>query len=95
MNIRFLTTAKEELDEAFVWYEKQVPGLGASFLTEIDRTVRRIHTYPDSFTEIEPGIRRARLNRFPYGLIYAMDGRDALVLAVAHLHRRPGYWKGR
>jgi hypothetical protein len=33
--------------------------------------------------------------RFPYGLIYALDDGDILVLAVAHLHRRPDYWRDR
>jgi toxin ParE2 len=41
------------------------------------------------------GIRRCRLGRFPYGLIYTLDNGDILVLAVAHLHRRPDYWRDR
>jgi mRNA-degrading endonuclease RelE of RelBE toxin-antitoxin system len=36
-----------------------------------------------------------RLSRFPYGLIYTIDNGDILVLAVAHLHRRPDYWRDR
>ncbi|CAN5490471.1 hypothetical protein BH10PSE6_BH10PSE6_28480 [soil metagenome] len=40
-------------------------------------------------------IRRCRLSRFPYGLIYTIDKYDVLVLAVAHLHRRPDYWRDR
>lgn len=95
MNIRFLTAAREELGEAFVWYERQVPGLGFAFLDETDEAVRRIHAYPESFAEIGRGIRRARLNRFPYGLIYSLEGDGALIVAVAHLHRRPWYWKER
>ena len=42
------------------------------------------------------GIRRYRLSRFPYGLIYTINNDDILVLAVAHLHRlRPDYWRDR
>ena len=33
--------------------------------------------------------------RYPYGVIYTCVGRDVLVLAIAHLHRRPGYWRDR
>jgi hypothetical protein len=29
------------------------------------------------------------------GLIYTIDNGDILVLAVAHLHRRPDYWRDR
>jgi len=28
----------------------------------------------------------------PYALIYAIEKDQCLVLAVAHLHRKPGYW---
>ena len=33
--------------------------------------------------------------RFPYGIIYTTDGNDLLVIAVAHLHRQPNYWRDR
>jgi uncharacterized protein YuzE len=48
--------------------------------------------FPISYPEIEPGIRRSRLARFPYGLIYGLDGETLVVVAVAHLHRRSRYW---
>ena len=45
--------------------------------------------------EIEPGVRRCLLARFPYGLIYGLDGEMLVVVAVAHLHREPRYWVDR
>jgi hypothetical protein len=39
--------------------------------------------------------RRYRLRRFPYGLVYVETGSDIIILAVMHLHRRPGYWNER
>jgi hypothetical protein len=30
--------------------------------------------------------------RFPYGLIYSIDGDTVVIVAVAHLHRRPRFW---
>ena len=95
MNLRFLSVARQELDDAFVWYERQSPGLGYEFLDEIDRTIHRIRAYPDSCAEMAPGIRRAVVARFPYGLIYARDADSTAVVAVAHLHRKPRYWMGR
>ena len=92
MNVRFLTPAQRELDDAVGWYDEQVTGLGLEFLDELDRAVRRVVAFPLSYPEIEPGIRRCRLARFPYGLIYGVDGETVIVVAVAHLHRRPRYW---
>jgi hypothetical protein len=32
MRVRFLEMAQYELDDAFLWYEKQMPGLGRALL---------------------------------------------------------------
>jgi len=45
--------------------------------------------------EIEPGLRRSLLARFPYGIIFGLDGDTVVVVAVAHLHREPRYWADR
>ena len=95
MKVRFLPPAQRELDDAVTWYDEQAAGLGLEFLDELDRAVRRVIDFPLSFPEIERSIHRCRLARFPYGLIYGVDGETIVVLAVAHLHRQPRYWIGR
>lgn len=32
---------------------------------------------------------------FPYMLIYTIEESEIIVLAVAHQHRKPNYWKNR
>jgi ParE toxin of type II toxin-antitoxin system, parDE len=95
VTIRFLEIAEIELDQAIRWYGSQAPGLGDAFLVEVLSTAKRIERYPDAWHALGQGIRRCRLGRFPYGLIYSLDHGDILVLAVAHLHRRPDYWRDR
>lgn len=95
MKVRFLTLAQQELDDAVAWYNEQAAGLGQEFLDELDRVVRRAVTFPMSCPEIEPGVRRCLLARFPYGLIYGIDRKIIAVVAVAHLHREPRYWVDR
>lgn len=92
MKVRFLTLAQQELDDATAWYDERAEGLGHEFLDELDRTVRRAISFPRSCPEIEAGIRRCLIARFPYGLIYGIDDDTIVVVAVAHLHRRPDYW---
>lgn len=55
----------------------------------------RVARNPEAWHPLGDGVRRCRLSRFPYGLIYAIDKDDIVVLAVAHLHRRPDYWRDR
>ncbi|OGP50625.1 MAG: plasmid stabilization protein [Deltaproteobacteria bacterium RBG_13_43_22] len=95
MKVRFLTLAQQELDDTVNWYNEQVNGLGQEFLDELDRAVRRSVIFPLSCPEIEPGLRRCLLARFPYGLIYGLEGETIIIVAVAHLHRRPRYWADR
>jgi len=95
VKLRFLILAQRELDDAVAWYNEQTAGLGQEFLDELDRVVRRAVTFPMSCPEIEPGVRRCLLARFPYGLIYGVDGETLVVVAVAHLHREPRYWVDR
>ena len=92
MNIRFLSLARQELDDAYAWYEREAFGLGFELLDEIDRTIHRIKAYPYSCEEFTTGLRRALVNRFPYGLIYGLEGNTIVVVAIAHLHREPYYW---
>jgi plasmid stabilization system protein ParE len=95
MNVRFLSPARQELDDAVAWYDQQADGLGKEFLDELDRVIRRVVAYPLSSIEIEPGLRRGLLARFPYGIIYGQDEDIVVIVAVAHLHREPRYWADR
>ena len=38
---------------------------------------------------------RFLLDCFPYRLIYSIDTNDIIIVALAHQHRRSGYWRGR
>jgi plasmid stabilization system protein ParE len=95
MSLKLLQAAEIELAEAIAWYEDQTPGLGDAFLIELVRVFRLIERYPTAWHPLSRNTRRCRLARFPYGVIYAQDGDDLLVLAIAHLHRTPEYWRDR
>ena len=95
MSIRLLEPAQAELDEAISWYAEQAPGLGNAFLIEALKTIQLIENFPEAWHPLTPLIRRCRLRRFPYSVVYTQDGADLLVLAFAHQHRKPSYWANR
>lgn len=70
MNVRLLEPAQLELDEAISYYNEQVPGLGDAFLLEAVVAIDRIQRFPDAWHPLGDYVRRCRLRRFPYGLIY-------------------------
>ena len=93
MSIRFSEAAKLELEDAINYYNEQSEGLGFEFANEVKLTSERILSYVDSWPKLSENTRRARTNRFPYGLIYTSDKNVIIVVAVMHLHRKPDYWK--
>jgi hypothetical protein len=95
VTVRFLEVAEIELDDAIRWYGAQAPGLGDAFLIEVMTAADRVERHPEAWHPLEQGLRRCRLPRFPYGLIYTVEERDIIVLALAHLHRKPDYWRDR
>ena len=95
MNILLLEPAQAELDEAVAWYSGQAPGLGEAFLLETLKTLKLIAQFPQAWHPLTSILRRCRLNRFPYSIIYSFNSTALLVIAVAHQHRKPQYWKTR
>src|SRR5687768_8131326 len=95
MNIRFLTVANQEVDDAVAWYSQQGTDLSRGFLDDLDRAVRLARTYPLLATQIEPEIRRLLFARYPYSLIYGIEEDTLVIIAVAHQQREPRYWADR
>lgn len=95
-SIRRHPAAEAELLAAAEWYDDAAE-LGADFLAEVRAFSARIADAPESYPpdpEIEE-IRRARLKRFPYWLIFAVHNEEIFIIAVAHVRREPGYWRDR
>ena len=95
MTFSFHPEAETEFIEAVSYYEDREPGLGYDFSIQVFGAIQNIVTYPNAWPVVEDGIRRCLVNRFPYGVIYSIEGKEALILAVMHLRRHPGYWKNR
>jgi plasmid stabilization system protein ParE len=91
----FHPEARSEFHQSALYYESPQIGLGRRFVEAVRDAIARIRTQPLLFRETEPGIRRCRTLRFPYGVIYRLKGGAVEVLAVMHLSRKPGYWKHR
>jgi hypothetical protein len=85
--------------QAVAWYEKRQPGLGAELLDAVNETISVIVKHPTLGARIPPDnkakTRRLLVSRFPFQIVYLASTDAIVVVALAHLKRRPGYWKGR
>ena len=91
----FHPEAEAELEDASLFYESRMPGLGKSFAAEVERTIYLIREFPDAGSPNGLTRRRVLVARFPYSVVYRRDVDSIVIVAVAHQRRRPGYWRRR
>lgn len=97
MKARLHPDASKELDAAATWYESRGPDLGQDLIEEVRQALRVIAKQPGTFPAW-PGVQHTPpsiaffLSRFPFALPYIASDERVVVLAVAHLRRRPNYW---
>ena len=97
MRAIILEDGEDDLEEGFNHYQSLRRGLGAEFVDEFRRAVERVLEFPNAWQALDATYRRCRLHRFPYGIIYRHNASvgEIVIVAVAHLSRAPGWWRGR
>ncbi len=91
----FHPEAIAEASEAAKFYEEQQEGLGKRFVEALTDTINRIRRSPLLYGKIDSNMRKCRLLRFPFGVIYRDKNDTIEIIAVMHLKKKPGYWKFR
>lgn len=92
MQIRLAEAARNELDDACAWFERQQPGLGMRFRNDVRKAALQIARTPLLFPVELNDVRRYVMNTFSYTLRYVLRGGDVWIMTVSHQHRRPDYW---
>ncbi len=84
-----------DLKSAVDWYLERSETAAAKFADEVDRAVGLIIESPARWPSGEHGTRSFVLSRFPFAIVYREKQNAIQILAIAHGHRNPEYWKGR
>jgi toxin ParE1/3/4 len=95
MKVRFGLAAMEEFEAAFEYFAARDIVIAGDFHDAVHAAVSQIEQSPQRWPEIEPGLRRYRLDRFKYSLVYRVLSDHVQIIAVAHLSREPRYWISR
>ena len=78
-----------------MFYSSKQTGLDRRFLEALEDTIARIRRNPTLYRTVDEGIRKCRLPRFPYTVIFRDTSDSIEIIAVMHLKRQPGYWESR
>ena len=99
-SVQVLEAAALEAEAAAKWYEDQRTGLGVEFREALKAALDKLRDglltgspWPGRLGE--RGVKRIRMKRFPYHVVFVSPETTLVVLAVAHHRRRPGYWSNR
>jgi plasmid stabilization system protein ParE len=69
--------------------------IAEDFASEFWRTIDLIRRRPELGAPAPRTTRKLTLRQFRYNIIYRVEPEAVRILAVAHHHRRPGYWAHR
>ena len=95
MTIHHLLEAELEILDAVTFYHERAGNIAAAFYQQFRKSRDEITAFPEFWKPIGGGYRRKLLERFPYGIIYRVDGDKILIVALAHTSRHPEYWRNR
>jgi toxin ParE1/3/4 len=85
--LRMAPKAFEDLQDAVRWYEKRSRGAADRFCRAIDAALDAIVETPRLFAKWDDDYRYVLLQRFPYYVIYRLDGDIVTVTAIRHTSR--------
>lgn len=94
-SVEFLPEAVAETAAARAWYAELGAVAVEGFEADLSAAVALVAELPEAWPAYHLGTRRLLLRRYPFALVYRIDGSRIEVVAVAHLRRRPGYWGAR
>jgi plasmid stabilization system protein ParE len=97
---RYHPAAERELDEAIEHDEAELPGRGLRLEDQVARLVLRLRRFPVSapiWPRLDSAheVRRAKVRRHPFLVVYMVQSDQLIILAVAHTKKKPGYWANR
>jgi plasmid stabilization system protein ParE len=93
--VTFHPEAAAEYEHALAWYLGRSPQAAAQFEVAFVAAIEAIQSNPTMFPLCDGLHRFVLLKRYPFSLVYGVNGDQIRVLAVAHSKRRLGYWSGR
>jgi toxin ParE1/3/4 len=87
--------ALAEFKSALSWYFERSEAAAHKLVEELDRAIQLVVESPARWPKGDHSTRKFVLRRFPFAIIYREKPAVIQVLAIAHGHRRPGYWRKR
>ena len=80
-----------DIQQGFEWYEMQRDGLGFDFIEEVESGFEKICQHPQFYLSVSEHLKRLKIKRFPYLIIYEIQKDTVIVNSVKHSSRKPQF----
>ena len=80
-------SALKQLTEAYLWYEKQLKGLGEDFIDEWESVANHLELNAETYQKRYKDFRLALLKRFPFVVVYEIEKNKIIVYNVINTKR--------
>jgi plasmid stabilization system protein ParE len=89
--IRISSDALSDLNEGFLFYEQQAPGIGDYFSSSLRADIEELKVTGGVHRVVFRQFYRSLSRVFPYGIFYTMEDDTVIVYAVVDLRRDPEF----
>lgn len=93
--LRFHPDVAKDLESAANWYDAISTELGNRFRATVDAGFDAVESRAESFGFVDRPLRAARINRFPYLILFELTENTIEVLGVFHSASNPEKWRKR
>ncbi len=82
-------SAAKDVLEAFFWYHTIRPQLGDRFMAALKECYDSIEVSPYGYQFRKGNFRHVMLRKFPYRVVYEVEGQDVFIYRIVHVKRKP------
>ena len=87
--------ALDEAEEAVIYYETELTGLGNRFYNSFLLALNEIQLNPFAFSYIKKPVRRHIIKKYPYKIFYIITQQTIFIIGISHAKRSNAFVKKR
>jgi plasmid stabilization system protein ParE len=88
-DIIFDGSAREDIANAYQWYENQQLKLGDRFFKNIESAFNNIQKNPKAFKKVSANHHQYPMSKFPFVILYEISENNIFIDAVYHTSKNP------
>jgi toxin ParE1/3/4 len=89
MKLRYTDRAKDDIELALAWYERQRRGLGFEFLDCLENALKSVIDNPTLYQNHYLNFKGCVIRRFPFTIFYSIEPNEIIVHSVFDNRQNP------